>query len=147
MAVTDDGMQRVAELQNLEFLDLSWNKITDAGLERIAELRNLERLDLGCCTRITDAGLAHFGQLSRLQSLNLGLTRVTDAALVALEGLPALRRIGIRTFGTLAHGAKKWRRFPEITARAITDFNEGRRRRGLEPVEFEPVPHEHEEGD
>jgi len=65
--------------------------VTDAGLECLAELRELQVLDLEG-TRVTDAGLAHLAGLKGLRKLDLRGTRVTDAGVADLaRALPAAR--------------------------------------------------------
>lgn len=117
-SVTDAGLQHVAALKHLEWLDVAYTavgdaglgvvqsaaklnhliaehtRITDAVLETIAECRQLEILDL-TGTRITDAGLAHVRGLTKLRELWIGQTAVSDAGLEYLAGLVQLETLDV----------------------------------------------------
>lgn len=96
-AIADDGLAHVANLTQLEALDLSGTKITDEGLVHLQRLRKLRVLDLSG-TEITDAGLTHLRGLRQLEALNLGETRVTDEGLAKLKPLTRLELLNL--FGT-----------------------------------------------
>ena len=55
--MTDAGLQHLAGLTRLEWLELSQTQVTDAGLQHLAGLTGLRRLDLSQ-TQVTDAGVA-----------------------------------------------------------------------------------------
>lgn len=117
-SVTDTGLQHVAGLKRLEWLDVAYTaagdaglaciqsaahlnhliaehtRITDAALETIAGCRELEILDL-TGTQITDSGVAHLRSLTKLRELWIGQTAVTDAGLEHLRGLKNLETLDI----------------------------------------------------
>ena len=93
-AVTDAGLENLSALDQLETLDLGWTEITDAGLVHLQGLTRLQWLDLSG-TEITDAGLVHLQGLTRLQWLDLTNTKVTDEGVKKLQ--QALRSCKIRT--------------------------------------------------
>jgi len=66
----------------------SQNKtISDANLAVLAEVENLEMLDLSG-SPITDAGIAHIAELKKLNTINLTGTQVTAEGIKAISGLP-----------------------------------------------------------
>jgi hypothetical protein len=67
-----------------EELDLSGTLIEDEGLARLAPLRRLSRLVLAN-TRLTDAGLVHLKALPALRRVNLGWTGVKTRTAKRLE--------------------------------------------------------------
>ncbi|CUG37755.1 receptor-type protein kinase, putative [Bodo saltans] len=69
--VTDAGLDSVASLPQLQWLDISKSyHITHAGLVCVASLQQLQHLDLLACN-ITDAGLTSIGLLHQMRHLNL----------------------------------------------------------------------------
>lgn len=71
-------------------------QISDSGLERLARLDHVTSLDLSFAKRLTAAGLRHLARLP-LRSLELGgwQTRVDDAGLEVLAHLPELRSVSL----------------------------------------------------
>ena len=59
--LTDDGLQHLANMPQLQELDLSgWHSpLTDRGLEVLRHLENLQRFSMCWPQRITDAGIAN----------------------------------------------------------------------------------------
>lgn len=57
--IDDRGMGHVAEMIQLENLNLNGLKITDKGLRKLQSLTNLKRISL-YATRVTDEGVAEF---------------------------------------------------------------------------------------
>jgi len=82
--VTDEGLMHLAQLRELEELDLSGSSITDAGLARLSRCTGIQQLIL-MRTRITDAGLCHLFPLEQLRKLNLLGTDVTSAGVKRLQ--------------------------------------------------------------
>jgi hypothetical protein len=100
-ALTDAGMRRVGDWENLRVLNLNGcADITDDGLSHLVKLNNLEKLMFiaeGSGTlNISDAGLKHVGQMSRLRILYLVGIPVTDQGLKHLRQLDNLELILIR---------------------------------------------------
>lgn len=97
-SISDEDLEVVAGLQDLEWLDLSATlhptpykpRITDAGLASLASLPRLGYLNLHG-NPITDPGLEHLRFLPRLERLQLGGTEVSGAGLRHLTGLKWIR--------------------------------------------------------
>jgi Leucine-rich repeat (LRR) protein len=92
--LTDAGLARIAEVPQLEVLNVRGSSITDAGLEKLAKLEKLRWLQAST-TAITDDGLRHLGKIKSLQYLDLRITRITDAGLIHLAALPALEHLSL----------------------------------------------------
>ena len=69
-------------------------KITDAGVSRVAELTQLQELDLAV-TNVSDVGVTNLKGLHQLSSLDLSETAISDRSLESLEGLASLRHLNI----------------------------------------------------
>lgn len=90
--IDNAGLKELAQLQNLQAVDLSHTKVTDAGLKELAALMNLHSVDLGA-SAVTDAGLRELAAVKSLQKLYFGSTAVTDAGLKELAGLRSLQTL------------------------------------------------------
>jgi Leucine-rich repeat (LRR) protein len=91
--VRDDDLALLADLKSdLRRINFSRTELTDSGLARLCELENLEQLRLSS-SRITDAGLASVGQLKRLRFLHLRDMPISDAGLDYLHGLKNLESL------------------------------------------------------
>ncbi|MEE8451785.1 MAG: hypothetical protein V3R99_07710, partial [Thermoguttaceae bacterium] len=85
--ITDNGMEHLGNLKNLEMLSLNGTSVSDAGLRHLSGMRKLRVLWLGRCrpngivegTDITDLGLEQLKPLSKLEVLSVGGTEVTEA--------------------------------------------------------------------
>jgi hypothetical protein len=110
--ITGDGLEHLRDLKQLRHLDLSSTRIEDDRLSGLRGLTALERIDFpnnprltgaffehvadlpnlksvvvrGC--GITDVGLSHLKDARGVQDLMLDNTRVSDAGLPNLRGLP-----------------------------------------------------------
>jgi hypothetical protein len=91
---TDAGMQVIATLPELEFLDVSESALSDAGLVHLKGLSRLRTLLLDQ-TAITDNGLVHLEELTNLSGLSLYNTRVTDNGLVHLRPLTKIATLNL----------------------------------------------------
>ena len=91
--LTDDGLQHLANMPQLQELDLSgWHSpLTDRGLEVLRHLENLQRFSMCWPQRITDAGVANLTHSNHLERVNLMGTPTGDGAIHALRGKPRLR--------------------------------------------------------
>ena len=83
--VTDDGLQLLARLPRLRYLNLAGCRITDRGLAVLRHLPHLEALGLAW-TPITDNGSLHFGGCDNLIRVDLSGTATGDGAIRALAG-------------------------------------------------------------
>jgi hypothetical protein len=93
--LTDDGLQHLARMPQLERLDLSeypGGRLTDRGLEVLRHLPNLRQLEMTWQAGITDAGAANLRFCDRIEQVNLMGSPTGDGAIQALTGKPHLRR-------------------------------------------------------
>ena len=89
--MTDEMMEHLAGLEELQILHLNKAPITDVGLEHLAGLSKLDQLIL-TGTGITDAGLVHLKGLTKLKELHLGFTGVSDEGAERLQkALPEVK--------------------------------------------------------
>ncbi len=116
---TDVELRTIADLSELEFLDLSFTEVTDRGMEHVCNLPKLKLLNL-CYTRVTDGGIAllvgmprleslhlpdsctndalrHVSKMNNLRSLGITGSRVTDEGLVHLKECETLETISLPT--------------------------------------------------
>jgi serine/threonine protein kinase/formylglycine-generating enzyme required for sulfatase activity/Leucine-rich repeat (LRR) protein len=84
--VTDAGLAHFAKCKNLASLELPSTTVTAAGLAWFKDCKNLTKLNL-CFTSVGDAGLAHFKNCKKLVVLDLNSTQATDAALAPFTDL------------------------------------------------------------
>ena len=94
--LTDEGLQHLSRMPQLEVLDLSeypGGRITDRGLEVLRHLPNLRRFEMTWQSGITDAGVANLRFCERLEHVNLMGSPTGDGALEALEGKQHLNRL------------------------------------------------------
>lgn len=111
--ISDEGFERLAEMESLEKLDITDAAITNVGLGHLATLpklsaliadvtaigdegltflkekHSLRRLSLAA-TQVSDVGLKHLANLTQLESLNLSGTNITQRGLIHLKGLTNL---------------------------------------------------------
>ncbi len=111
--ITDEGLKELAEIQSLNYLDLTDTKISDAGL-RYIEALPIDTLYLNN-TAVTDAGIPSLLKMKRLQRIFLTGTHITDKALQALGAKPLERLAigdgevsdkGLEEFGRKNHSLK-----------------------------------------
>src|SRR5262249_47723387 len=77
----------------LQRLYINETSASDAGLKELAQLKNLELLDLQD-TRVTDAALGALAPLKKLQWLDLDRDALTDKSLRTLREIGLLHTIG-----------------------------------------------------
>jgi len=92
--LTDEGLQHLARMPQLQDVDLSGQdiRITDRGLEVLRHLEELRRFSMGWPRRITDTGVANLRFCEHLESVNLMGTPTGDGAIRALTGKAGLRK-------------------------------------------------------
>jgi hypothetical protein len=89
-SITDEGLEKLAQLKGLKILNLSSCSITSTGMQFLKDLPHLVQLDLSYCNRINDLGLRVLKNLPNLAVLNLqGCSKVTNG------GVSKLRRPGL----------------------------------------------------
>lgn len=88
--VTDEGLRYLAELPNLQRLELNGTSITDAGLSALRALTELKHLSLSW-TRVSDDGVAAFRDCAKLEFVDVGGTYCGDGAIRAFSNKASLR--------------------------------------------------------
>ncbi len=91
----DDDLKYLRSLTNLRGLWLYENNLTDVGLKHLAKLTKLRYLILWGNSNITDAGLQAIGELVQLDELSLAKTRVTGNGLANCRGLVQLKHLDL----------------------------------------------------
>ena len=92
--MSDDGMQYLARMPQLESLNLSeypGGKLTDRGLEVLRHLPNLKRFEMCWQKGITDKGAANLKYCDKIERVNLMGSPTGDGVIEALRGKPSLR--------------------------------------------------------
>ncbi|NNC06338.1 hypothetical protein HJC10_26240 [Corallococcus exiguus] len=89
--VTDEQLRHVPHLSGLRRRSLSDTDVTDRALMHLRPLVSLQWLALWWCRGITDAAVTGLLSLRGLEFLSLGRTGITDAGVLQLAALPALR--------------------------------------------------------
>lgn len=92
---TDSDMPRLAQMKDLQRLDLSLTRISDRGLRVLKTAPAIEELNLYFAELISDEGAAVVKNWKHLRSLNLRGTKITDATLDFLAGVPTLESLDI----------------------------------------------------
>lgn len=95
--VSAEVIRAVAELSELQWIDMRRARITDVDLAVLGSLPRLQLVALGE-TLISDAGLVHLQQHTDLRFVSLDRTGVSDAGILVLAGLPRLE--GLSLLGT-----------------------------------------------
>lgn len=130
--VTDVGVASLAGIHSLETAFLELPLMSDAGLAALAPLPALSNLNLACVTSVTGTGLESFPQdcalreiaanftddglvaLRRLRvplrSVDIVGTRASTAAILSIDDLPHLSRVGLFKTSLTAYDVETWRR-------------------------------------
>lgn len=109
VALTDQGLENIAGLTNLQHLSVKGAKITDTGFQKLAPLTKVKSLDIGD-TQLSARGLAILKTFSRLESLDAsGAARVTDDIVPLLAALQNLRWVDLSGTKATAAGAERLR--------------------------------------
>ena len=87
--ITDAAMAKLESVKNLRYLSLHGTNVTDAGLKKLAKLQDLSSLDLSWSTKITNLALLPAQRI--LSALNLDATRVEGSGLREISRLKGLR--------------------------------------------------------
>ncbi len=125
--ITDAGLDHLAGLTALKELNLSDCEFTDAGLSSLARLTNLEVLNLassfGDSPRIAGPGLAALAGMTKLRVLILDKNLVNDSALVHLKPLKGLKELYLEQTRVVGPGLANLK---ELTALTLLSLNETR---------------------
>jgi len=115
--VTDEALDHLAKLPDLEAIYLRKCKVTDKGMEKLAKLTKLKYLYLND-TEVGDKGLEQLKGLSKLESFGLMNTQVTDEGLAHLKGLSALKVLEIKGSKVTDTGVAELKKtFPKLVVR------------------------------
>lgn len=135
LALTDENLQRIADLTQLEELNLSGANLSDRGTDRpgqpeairsemrdlskLGKLINLKTLDLSG-TPVSGEALSVLASLPKLQELRLGLApKIDDGAVPRLLALKQLKVLYLGGSGMTAKGLAQLRqvlRFEKVDA-------------------------------
>jgi hypothetical protein len=121
--LTDDGLQQLARMPQLQFLNLSeypGGKLTDRGLEFLRHLPNLRLFEMTWQRGITDAGVANLRYCDQLERVDLMGSPTGDGAIRALQGKPKLRNFSTGRLVTDA-GLALLHNFPMLKAGSSND--------------------------
>jgi hypothetical protein len=110
--MTDEGLASLRGVTGFRSLSLSSVPITDAGLRHLA-LKRLRWLILQN-TRITDASLPLLAGLPELEYLDIQGTRITDAGLAHLRDLPSLTELSLENASVTDAGLVHLRGLPKL---------------------------------
>jgi internalin A len=107
--LTDGGLEHIANLTNLVWLDVGSTLVGGDGLKHLAGLKNLTTLRLSC-SRSTDVAAMNLARFKSLSKLELDGTKVTDDGLKDLAAIKSLSTLHLSgapiTDGGLRHLAK-----------------------------------------
>jgi hypothetical protein len=107
--ITDEGLENIAGLQELQSLNLDGTRITDNGLRTLRTLPRLSQLSL-VRTEITDKGLENLKSLKGLQVLSLTFTAISDDGLETLSELQSLSTLYLGGTKMSTKGVERLRR-------------------------------------
>jgi len=93
--VSDADLDRIAQLDKLERLDLSETRVTDLGMLKLKDLKNVRELNLFYAELVTDEGLAAMRSWPKIERINARGTKVTDNTLALLAGKTTLTALDI----------------------------------------------------
>lgn len=93
-SINDETLAIIGKMNSLKRLNLWRDTITDAGVEHLAGLTQLEWLNVDN-THLTDAGLPYLKGMTALKFLHLGSTGVTDEGMPALVSLKSLKDLKV----------------------------------------------------
>ncbi|MEW4486838.1 hypothetical protein AB1L42_02085 [Thalassoglobus sp. JC818] len=111
----DNDLSALANMGDLERLNLWRVAMSDAGAAHLAGLNKMKWLNLDN-TQLTDAGIPSLKDMSDLEFLHLGSTSVTDAGIQELETLKALKDLKVtRTAVTEAGVEELQKKLPDVS--------------------------------
>ncbi len=104
-SINDETLAVIGKMKSLKRLNLWRDTVTDAGLEHLAGLTQLEWLNVDN-THLTDAGLPYLKNMTSLKFLHLGSTGVTDEGMPALVSLKSLKDLKVTRTAVTDEGAE-----------------------------------------
>lgn len=104
------------ELERIVWANLNDTQISDNAMEFVGRMQELDRLQIRG-TGVSDAGLNSLSALSKLKVLNLSkCANITDACIPYIEAIPSLKVIYVRESGMSSEGiATLKKNFPKLT--------------------------------
>ena len=107
-SVTDNGLAHLSQLSKLHTVSLRNTVITSHGLSHIAALGDLVYLRLDS-TNVGDEGLERIRDLTKLEHLTLNSTPVSDRGLATLSSMASLRIVSVIGTQVTQAGVEKLR--------------------------------------
>jgi len=104
--ISDQGLMALTKIKNLKRLGLNNTKITDEGIATLKAFEKLERLDLGYNPQLTDQATPPLVEMKSLKYLDLHYTKITDEGLKSLAKMEHLTGIHLVSTKTTATGLK-----------------------------------------
>lgn len=92
----EEVLANLARLPGLRKLLLKETQATDEGLRHIGRMTELEELYMWDAADVTDAGIAHLNRLDRLKMIHVSDAKLTNASLIFLSRLPAMRELSLQ---------------------------------------------------
>jgi hypothetical protein len=92
---TDNDVDFVVQLKDIKKLDLSFTYVTDKGIKKLQELQQLEDLTLDTAEFLTDAAMAHLRANRALRRLVVRGVDITDAGMPYVGEMTGLRSLDI----------------------------------------------------
>ena len=93
--LTDKSVHYLAQLPNLEYLDLNYGCLTDLSAPEIAKLPKLKFLHAFGPNLLTDSGFGHLAKIKSLEFLRTESDANTDESLALLARLPNLKELSL----------------------------------------------------
>lgn len=95
-AMTDQDVERLLELPNLQLLYLTGEKLTDKSMNTIGKIKTLRVVSVENMKQITDEGFSRLLGLTDLVGLAIGNTGITEKGLALLPRFKKLRILDVR---------------------------------------------------
>jgi hypothetical protein len=101
--LSDEALSRLADLEQLEQLNLADYSFPSDGLRHLTRLKNLKALSLAF-TNVDDEAIQHLAELQHLEKLDLSETGITPQGLERFSHLKNVRVIGLTGSRLIARG-------------------------------------------
>lgn len=95
---SDEGYQKLADLPNLESLDLRHTGVTDEGLDKLSTAKNIQYLDVWRCGNLTPSALSNLAKFPKLNNLSLAKSGIETGS---LQDLPKLKNLKYLTLAKI----------------------------------------------
>ncbi|HWC88695.1 MAG TPA: hypothetical protein VG433_03550, partial [Pirellulales bacterium] len=108
-SVNDESLSHLANVKDLNVINLSHSRITSAGIARLGAVGGLWHLYIYDNPQLDNAAAERLGELKQLKGLNLNGSTVGDEGLDALDGLVNLQYLVLRGTRVTEARAKQFR--------------------------------------